>query len=1167
MVRKRLIVLGILLISFLCISAVSATEDMASDIYSTDNNILDNANIDNTLNDNNEKLILENDNQMEVSNSNSLEANEEDELNLDINCANNQSTDEIFKKNSDSFTYLDGETEVDMGDFALLQNAIDNADENTTLYLQRNFTYTIGVDNITNGIKINKTLTIYGNGFTIDALGQSKIFDISAPNVILNNISFSGGVENKAVIELWRNAAGSKINNCNFTRNNLAGYCAIFVAVDNVEINNCSFIGNNATTIRQAVDKSGLIIFNCLFDNNTQAIHSISGKNLLISNCTFKNHSNSFTGSIYIQSDNVIIRNSSFMDNTAMYGAAISLIADNIIIENCNFTNNSAQLMGGAIRIVGDYLFIDGCDFTGNFAEEGSAIYYVGSVLNISNSTFLNNKANSTSIELIADFPELIIKFTTADSYINAINSVADLFMENVTYWNGEIVNTDDVSPIYRASPGQNITLEIYDDDGGLVRNVSLTTDQYGQIQYNVDDFADGHYVLYAYHYDDSYYTYIGGLIGTFDINRNSSSVSINIEDKEEFVHDSCNITFTVENRTEVRVVITNMDGSEVFINETVENDYFIVDLPIMDEYYNITVSNLETRDVLGSEDSKLFKIIKAASTIQIAPIPDIVYNNTVTVEFSGENLTTVNISVYDRDNNLVFSQNTTETAVVIPVLAAGSYNVQAINYGNENISQSNSSVSLNIVKAESSISLNPIEDMAYGSGVNVEFSGDNITIVNVSVYGRAGILVFSQNTTENSVVLPILAAGRYTVVATNYGNENISQSNSSTGLIINKDSVTLSLNNVTTSFLEPADFVIEVTDSLGRPVANARIIVRINSIEDKLTNDEGKVIISTEGLDVNNYTVFVIFPENQNYTSASDSASIVITSVDTFITITAVNTTYGENTVIDFTLKDAVGNNLNDTISVIFNEEIKIVEVIDGVGKLEINNTLNADTYLVVAKYYGSSIYNLSIASNTFKVDKLGTQILFENMDTIAVASVDGRVGDWFTWTLKDSNGKPMANTPMQIGFNGVVYDEKDGIVTDENGVAKLQINLGYKGDYTFAICYLGDENHNASFVVAKITVKVQTPTLTVPNKSYKVTAKTKALTATFKTVKGTAVANKKISFTVNGKTYSAKTNDKGVAIVNVTLTKKGSYTVTAKFAGDSTFAAVNKTAVLKLT
>ena len=61
------------------------------------------------------------------------------------------------------------------------------------------------------------------------------------------------------------------------------------------------------------------------------------------------------------------------------------------------------------------------------------------------------------------------------------------------------------------------------------------------------------------------------------------------------------------------------------------------------------------------------------------------------------------------------------------------------------------------------------------------------------------------------------------------------------------------------------------------------------------------------------------------------------------------------------------------------------------------------------------------------------------------------------------------MPNIPMQIGFNGVIYDEKNGIVTDENGTAKLQINLGYKGAYTFAICFLGDDNHNASFAVAK--------------------------------------------------------------------------------------------------
>ena len=193
---------------------------------------------------------------------------------------------------------------------------------------------------------------------------------------------------------------------------------------------------------------------------------------------------------------------------------------------------------------------------------------------------------------------------------------------------------------------------------------------------------------------------------------------------------------------------------------------------------------------------------------------------------------------------------------------------------------------------------------------------------------------------------------------------------------------------------------------------------------------------------------------------------------------------------------------------------------------------------------------------------------IIFENMQTKAVdPKLDGKTGEWFYFTLKDANGNPIANTPMEIGFNGVVYTyEKDGICTDENGVAKLQINLGYKGDYTFAVCYLGNQSYNASFVVAKISVSCQTPTLTVPNKSYAASAKTKTLTATFKNEHGNLIVDKWISFTVNGKTYKAKTNSKGVARVNVSLNKKGTYTVVAKWAGDSTYNAVNKTAKLTI-
>ena len=66
--------------------------------------------------------------------------------------------------------------------------------------------------------------------------------------------------------------------------------------------------------------------------------------------------------------------------------------------------------------------------------------------------------------------------------------------------------------------------------------------------------------------------------------------------------------------------------------------------------------------------------------------------------------------------------------------------------------------------------------------------------------------------------------------------------------------------------------------------------------------------------------------------------------------------------------------------------------------------------------------------------------------MTTTAVESNDGKVCEYFNWTLADENGKPMKNVPMKIRFNALVYNEKNGIITDDNANAKLQINLGYK-------------------------------------------------------------------------------------------------------------------------
>jgi parallel beta-helix repeat protein len=347
---------------------------------------------------------------------------------------------------------------------------------------------------------------------------------------------------------------------------------------------------------------------------------------------------------------------------------------------------------------------------------------------------------------------------------------------------------------------------------------------------------------------------------------------------------------------------------------------------------------------------------------------------------------------------------------------------------------------------------------------------------------------------------------------------------------------------------------------------------------------------------------VFVPMPPTFTYNIVKANSDYVSMTNGTFSQTEATNTTYvqvyfavgDEETLDPVDLKADTTNiiteellKLNDNITVKIwrnddNNHIDAGEYInvsiDGVecgGESDITGAVYVDItklgegkHYMTVKYPG---YNGLKESTWSAVLQIGedvpatreiTSIDYNNMTTTAVdTKIDGRIGNFFTITLKDSTGKAIANKPVQIGFNGVVYDR----VTDDKGKAKLQINLKAAGTYTFAVAFLGDDQYNGSFIVAKIVVNKQKGSLTVPAKSYKASA-TKTLTASFKTAAGNPVAGKKVTFTVNGKTYSATTNAKGVATVKVSLNKKGTYNFTAKSAGNNMYAAMNKTAKLTI-
>ena len=161
---------------------------------------------------------------------------------------------------------------------------------------------------------------------------------------------------------------------------------------------------------------------------------------------------------------------------------------------------------------------------------------------------------------------------------------------------------------------------------------------------------------------------------------------------------------------------------------------------------------------------------------------------------------------------------------------------------------------------------------------------------------------------------------------------------------------------------------------------------------------------------------------------------------------------------------------------------------------------------------------------------------------------------GHEFSVRLADSNSSPIANKSVAFTFNKVVSNA----TTDENGVAKLLINSN-PGEYTVGYSfsgegYMGCENSTNIQVIASSVSKIKAPSYT----AYIGVANIYTVTLT---AGDTPLADRPVTFKLNGKTYTKRTNSKGQASININL-PKGKYTLSYSYAGEQNINPVSGTA-----
>ena len=489
---------------------------------------------------------------------------------------------------------------------------------------------------------------------------------------------------------------------------------------------------------------------------------------------------------------------------------------------------------------------------------------------------------------------------------------------------------------------------------------------------------------------------------------------------------------------------------------------------------------------------------------------------------------------------------------VTITSLTEGTKTPQISYSGDEKYNAATPSAqNINVIKRDAEITVNPIADIYIGQ----DLTFDIILAPDMSGYVT---VVCGDNFNETysakskvSVTIPDLSVGTKNIDITYSGDSKYNSNSISVTANVLKNPTTLTANNLVMKYKDGSAWTVTLTDSNGNVIPNVGVKIGISGVYYTIKTNANGVAKLTINLNPGTYNLNATF-ENDIYDYSFTSAKVTVNKGDSHLSASDLVMKYKDGSAWTVTLTDGKGNAISGVaVKIGINgAAYNYMTDANGVATLPIN--LAPGTYNVSATFTNNK-YVSSSANAQVTVNKAESHLSASNL------VMDYKDGSAWTVTLTDGKGNAISGVAVKIGINGAAYN----YMTDANGVATLPINLA-PGTYNVSATFTNNK-YVSSSASAKVTVNKATPSLTAKNlvMFYKDGS---AYSATLKDNNGNVMANVYIKFTILGKTYSIKTNSKGVASLPIGL-KEGNYDISVKFDGNYIYNSVeyNRTITVK--